>query len=48
MHAASMLDLRRNGVFTTNPLIIGRNMNEYALSIPSLNYIDSNILHKIL
>ncbi|CAD5322858.1 unnamed protein product [Arabidopsis thaliana] len=25
---ASMLDLRRNAVFTTSPLIIGRNMNE--------------------
>jgi len=39
MHAASMLDLRRNAVFTTSPLIIGRNMNEYVPSIPNPNYI---------
>ncbi|KAG7576984.1 Homeobox-like domain superfamily [Arabidopsis thaliana x Arabidopsis arenosa] len=30
---ASMLDLRRNGVFTTSPLIIGRNMNEMQMEV---------------
>ncbi|XP_010499411.1 PREDICTED: myb family transcription factor PHL12-like isoform X1 [Camelina sativa] len=30
---ASMLDLRRNAVFTTSPLIIGRNMNEMQMEV---------------
>ncbi|BAB02417.1 unnamed protein product [Arabidopsis thaliana] len=30
---SSMLDLRRNAVFTTSPLIIGRNMNEMQMEV---------------